>query len=295
MPAGHRLGLIAGGGSLPVELATLRRAAGDPAFVVRLKGIADPALQAFDGADIGIAELGRCFDALARAGCEAVCMAGQVNRPDFSALKPDLRGLQALPGAIAAARQGDDALLRWLLGQFEAEGFQVLGAHEVMADLLLGPGPAGRHAPDAAAEADIALAMRVAAALGAYDVGQAVVVADGLVLAVEAQEGTDAMLRRVADLPPAIRGAPGRPRGVLLKRPKPAQERRMDLPVIGAATVERSAAAGLAGVAGEAGGVLVLDKLRLIQAADRLDLFIWGSEPNKAPIGPQIVRTGAAR
>lgn len=272
-----RLGLIAGGGSLPVELAAWRRATDAPAFVIRLKSFADPALQAFDGVEVGLAELGRCFDALSRAGCTEVCMVGDVARPDFTALKPDLRGLQALPGAVAAARQGDDALLRYLLRQFEVEGFRVLGAHEVMSDLLLQPGLAGRHAPDAVAQADIALAMQVAAALGAHDVGQAVVVADGLVLAVEAQEGTDALLRRVAGLPEAIRGAPGRPRGVLLKRPKPGQERRMDLPVVGAATVERAAAAGLAGVAGEAGGVLVLDKCAVIEAADRLGLFLVGA------------------
>jgi hypothetical protein len=277
VPARYRLGLIAGGGSLPIELAAWRRAAGHPAFVVRLKGFADPALGAFEGADIGIAELGRCFDALSRAGCEDVCMVGQVNRPDFSALKPDLRGLQALPGAIGAARQGDDALLRYLLGQFQAEGFRVIGAHEVMADLLLQPGPAGDLAPGAAAQDDIALGMDVAGALGRYDVGQAVVVADGLVLAVEAQEGTDAMLRRVAELPLAIRGSPGQRRGVLVKRPKPGQERRMDLPVIGAATVELAAAASLAGVAGEAGGVLVLDKPSVLATAEQLGLFVHGA------------------
>lgn len=274
-----RLGLIAGGGALPVELATLRQAAGRPVFVVRLKGFADPALQAFDGADIGVAELGRCFDALRRAACDQVCMAGQVNRPDFSALKPDFRGLKALPGAITAAREGDDALLRYLLGQFEAEGFTVIGAHEVTTELLLRAGVAGAVGPDQTARADMARAFEIAAALGALDIGQAVVVADGLVLAVEAQEGTDAMLRRCAELPVALRGAPGRRRGVLVKRPKPIQERRMDLPVIGVATVELAAAAGLAGVVGEAGGVLVLDRSAVTATADREGLFVFGVAP----------------
>ena len=271
-----RLGLIAGGGSLPVELAAWRRAAGDPAYVIRLKGFADPELQQFEGSDVGIAELGRCFDTLSRHGCDTVCMVGNVSRPDFGALKPDLRGLAALPGAIAAARQGDDALLRYLLGQFEAEGFRVLGAHEVRGDLLLGQGAAGRAAPDAAAEADLLRGFEVAGAMGAFDVGQAVVVTSGLVLAVEAQEGTDAMLRRCAELPAALRGTPEQRRGVLVKRPKPIQERRMDLPVIGVPTVELAAAAGLAGVAGEAGGVLVIDKAAVIETADRLGLFVFG-------------------
>jgi DUF1009 family protein len=276
--ARHRLGLIAGGGALPVELATWRQASGDPAFVVRLKGFADPALRAFEGADVGIAELGRCFEVLARAGCDRVCMVGQVNRPDFSALKPDLRGLQALPGALAAARRGDDALLRYLLAQFEAEGFTVVGAHEVTDALLLEPGPAGRLSPDPSAQADLLRGFEVAAAMGALDIGQAVVVVDGLVLAVEAQEGTDAMLERCAALPQALRGDERRRKGVLVKRPKPGQERRMDLPVIGLRTVERVAGAGLAGLAGEAGALLVLDKPRVIEAANRLGVFLLGVE-----------------
>ena len=278
MPARHRLGLIAGGGALPIELATLRKAAGDPVFVIRLKGFAEPALQAFDGADVGIAELGRCFETLKCAGCDRVCMAGQVNRPDFAALKPDLRGLKALPGAIAAGRQGDDALLRYLLRQFEAEGFAVVGAHEVTAEMVLSSGAAGAHAPDAVASTDMIRALEVAGAVGALDIGQAVVVANGLVLAVEAQEGTDAMLTRCAGLPAAIRGEPGRRLGVLVKRPKPMQERRMDLPVIGVETIERAAAAGLAGVAGEVGGLLVVSKRQVIEAADRLGLFLVGVE-----------------
>ncbi len=273
-----RLGLIAGGGALPVELASARQTAGDPAYVVRLKGFADPELRRFEGADVGIAELGRCFDVLSRAGCDTVCMVGNVSRPDFGALKPDLRGLAALPGAIAAARQGDDALLRYLLDQFEREGFRVIGAHEVMSGLLLHAGSAGRYAPDTEAQADLARAFEVAGALGAFDVGQAVVVAGGLVLAVEAQEGTDALLRRCAELPAPLRGTAERRRGVLVKRPKPTQERRMDLPVIGVATVEAAAAAGLAGVAGEAGGLMVLDRPGVVAAADRLGLFLHGVE-----------------
>ena len=274
-----RLGLLAGGGALPVELAAWRRSVGQPVFVVRLKGFADPALNAFEGADVGIAELGRCFDQLSRAGCDTVCLAGAVSRPNFSSLKPDLRGLAALPGAVAAARSGDDALLRYLVQQFEGEGFAVVGAHEVMSDLLLGAGLAGTVAPDAAGRADASRAFEVAGAVGSLDIGQGAVVCDGLVLAVEAQEGTDTLLRRLSDLPEAIRGSPGRPRGVLAKRAKPIQERRTDLPTLGVATLEHAAAAGLAGVAGEAGATLVLDKLGVIEAADRLGLFLIGLEP----------------
>ena len=274
-----KLGLVAGGGPLPITLAERCRTAGREVFVVRLRGFADPALEAFDGGESGVVELGRVFDLLHRAGCTAVCLAGRVDRPDFSALKPDLRGLKAMPGLIAAARHGDDALLRYLLGEFEKEGFSVEGAHEVDAGLTLGVGPLGAIAPGPGHGADVAAALAVARAIGKLDIGQAAVVVDGLVLAVEAQEGTEAMLRRCAELPAALRGTAEARKGVAAKAPKPIQERRVDLPVIGPATVERAAAAGLAGIAGEAGGVIVIDRAATIAAADRLGLFVVGVAP----------------
>jgi len=271
-----KLGLIAGGGSLPVEIAEHCQRSGRPLFVIRLKGFAGAGLEPFTGAEVGLAELGKCFKALKRADCEAVCLAGQVARPDFTSLMPDLRGLQALPAAIAAARKGDDALLRMLVGEFEKEGFTVEGAHEVMDDLGLGEGPLGAVSAGADVSADIAQAMEVARAIGRLDAGQAAVVCRGLVLALEAAEGTDALLARVAELPEALRGRPGAPAGVLAKAPKPIQERRVDLPTIGPATVEAVARAGLAGIVGETGHLLVLDRETVIQRADELGVFILG-------------------
>ncbi len=271
-----KLGLIAGGGELPVALADACLVAGRPLFVLRLRGFGGAALERFPGVEVGIAELGRLFDILRREGCGAVCLAGQVKRPDFSALKPDLRGLRSLPSAIAAARKGDDALLRFLVAEFEQEGFVVEGADQVHAGLTLPAGPLGRHAPAPEHQADLAQALHVAQAIGRLDIGQAVAVAGGVVLAVEAQEGTDAMLARCATLSPALRGAAEMRRGVLVKWPKPIQERRIDLPTLGPATVEGAAAAGLAGIAGEAGGLLVLQREAVIEAADRLGLFVVG-------------------
>jgi UDP-2,3-diacylglucosamine hydrolase len=271
-----KLGLVAGGGQLPLALAQRCTASGRPLFVLRLKSFADPALQRFPGAEVGLAELGRTFDLLRREGCEAVCFAGQVKRPDFSALKPDLRGLRALPGAVAAARKGDDALVRFLVAEFEGEGFAVEGADQVHAGLTLPAGPLGRHAPGPEHQADLDLALKAARALGELDIGQAVAVARGVVLAVEAQEGTDALLTRCATLAPELRGSADARAGVLVKWPKPIQERRVDLPTLGPATVEGAAAAGLAGIAGEAGGLLVLHREAVIAAADRLGLFVVG-------------------
>lgn len=278
----RKLGLIAGGGALPSVLAEQCRAAGRPYFVVRLLGMADPSLADHPGADIGIAELGKAIKALKAQKCETVCFAGVVARPDFASLKPDMRGLAALPGIVAAARQGDDGLLRRVLSEFEKDGFVVEGAHEVLAELTLPVGLLGRVSPSDAHKRDIERALQVARELGAMDVGQGAVVCDGLVLALEAQEGTDAMLRRVAELPEALRGSPGRMRGVLAKAPKPIQEMKVDMPTIGLGTVEWAARAGLAGIVGEAGRLLVLDRDQAIALADDLGLFILGVEA-KAP------------
>lgn len=274
-----RLGLIAGGGDLPLQIARHCVETGRPLFVVRLRGFADPSMDAFPGEVVGLAEVGRCIRVLKAAGCEAVCLAGNVARPDFAALKPDLRGTAMLPRLVLEARRGDDALLRAVLDEFRKEGFAIEGAHEVRSDLVLGAGVLGRHAPDAAHQADIRRALEIARRIGELDIGQGAVVCDGLVLAVEAQEGTDAMLRRVAEeVAPALRGEAGRRRGVLAKAPKPIQETRVDLPTIGPATVRGAARAGLAGLVGEAGRTLVLDREGLVALADELGLFVLGVE-----------------
>lgn len=274
-----KLGLIAGGGGLPVEIAQHCERAGRPLFVIKLKGFAEPCLDAYAGATVGLAEIGKCLKALRRAGCQAICLAGNVARPDFRTLTPDLKGLLLLPRVISAAGKGDDALLRLLVGEFEKAGFSVEGAHEVMQDLALPAGPLGRHAPSEADLADVRRALDIARAVGALDIGQAAVVADGLTLAVEAQEGTDALLARVTALPAHLKGRPGAGRGVLAKAPKPIQETRVDLPTIGPATVQGAARAGLAGIVGEAGRLLVLEREAVIEMADDLGLFILGASP----------------
>lgn len=275
----EKIGLIAGAGALPVEVARECFDAGRPLFVIRIKGLADPRLDAYPGADVGLAELGKTFKALKAAKCKSVCMSGIVKRPDFKSLASDLKGLSLLPGLIMEARKGDDAILRALVKIFEKEGFKVEGVHEVAGALTLPVGPLGAHAPGEQHQDDIARALQIAREIGRLDIGQGAVVARGLVLAVEAQEGTDAMLRRCAALPSNIRGTPEEPSGVLAKAPKPIQERRVDLPTIGLATVHRAAAAGLAGIVGEAGGVLVLDREAVIAEADNLGLFVLGVDP----------------
>jgi UDP-2,3-diacylglucosamine hydrolase len=262
-----------------VRLAAHLAATGAAFFVARIDGMADATLASHPGAAFGLGEMGARFRALKDAGCDAVTFVGLVRRPDFKTLKLDARAALMLPKVLAGARKGDDALMRAILEEFEREGFRIVGPEVAFAGLLAPKGVLGAHAPDGAAHADIARGAGIAAALGAWDVGQGCVVCDGFVLALEAAEGTDAMLARVAELPAAVRGDAQARRGVLVKRAKPIQDRRIDLPTIGLATLEAAAAAGLAGVAVEAGGALIVDREAVAARADALGLFVFGFDP----------------
>ncbi len=267
-----RLGLIAGGGGLPGAIAADCLAHGREVFIVRLKDLADASLGRFPGAEAGLAELGKSLKALRSAGCDRVCFAGVVKRPeDFSSLKPDLTALRHMPAVIAAAGQGDDALLRAILRVFEREGMAIEGVGEAGAGLRLGPGPLGQLTPELADRADIAAALAAAREVGRTDIAQGAVARRGEIVEREGRDGTDAMLARI----PWRGGDRG---GVLAKLPKPGQDRRVDLPTIGLRTIERAAAAGLKGIVGEAGALLVVDRETVRAAADRLGLFVLGIE-----------------
>src|SRR5690606_17107192 len=190
-------------------------------------------------------------------------------RPSLTALRPDAATARFL-AEIGIKALGDDGLLRLIVQRIEREGFRVVSAQAVLGELLAAEGPIGRLVPDPIAQEDIRRGLEVARAIGCADVGQAVVVQQGLVLAVEAIEGTDAMIARAGGL---RREGPG---GVLVKRSKPQQDRRVDLPAIGPETVRQAAAAGLRGIAVEAGGVLVIHRQEVAALADRLELFVVG-------------------
>jgi len=271
-----KLGLIAGGGALPISVAARCEAEGRPVFLVRLNGFADPHLARYPGIDVGLAEIGKILSALEKAGCGAVTFAGTVSRPDFKTLKPDLKGAILLPGIIKAATQGDDALLRKILSVFEDEGYAIEGADDILGGETLPSGALGAVQPTEHQLCDLRKALQIAEKAGELDIGQGAVVCDGLVLAVEAQEGTDAMLARVAGLPGDLRGTATARMGALGKAPKPIQDLRVDMPVMGERTVEMAAAAGLAGVGGIAGKLILIDRGAVIEAADRLGLYVWG-------------------
>jgi DUF1009 family protein len=265
-----KLGILAGAGTLPARLVEACRAADRPHFVLAFEGEADPATVA--GAPHGWVRLGAAgegFRLLRENGVEELVMAGGIHRPSVSSLRPDWRAARFF-AKVGYRALGDDGLLSAIVKEFESEGFRVVGVDTVLPSALAPAGVFGKHAPDPQAEADIAHGMRLARAIGALDIGQAVVVQQGLVLGVEAIEGTDALLARCAGL-----RRPG-PAGVLVKAKKPAQETRADLPTIGIRTVAAAGRAGLCGIAVEAGATLVLDLAGVAEAADRAGLFVVG-------------------
>lgn len=270
------LGIIAGLGELPVQVADAAMARGQGVYVLRLRGFEEPALERFPGEVNGLAEIGKACKAFRQAGCEQVCFAGVVKRPDFKALKPDMKGMTLLPKAISAARKGDDALLTFMIKVFEDEGFEIIGANEAAGHLEAPEGLLAGPMPTDAQRDDLEKAAEVALEIGRMDIGQGAIVANGLVLCVEAQEGTDEMLKRCAKLPGEIRGAEAERIGALVKRPKPQQERRIDLPTIGKKTVDGVAAAGLAGIGYEAGGALIVDVDTVKARANELGIFLFG-------------------
>jgi DUF1009 family protein len=267
------LGILAGGGPFPGKVAEAATARGRPVFIIGFEDFADPAvIGAYPHAVVRLGAAGRMLQLLREHGCHDLVLVGPVRRPSLLDLRPDAEGARIMARIGRAAFAGDDGLLAAVVRVLAEEGFRILGAHEVLTTALAPAGQAGRVAPDAQAGTDIERGIAVVRALGAADVGQACVVQHGVVLAVEAIEGTDRMIARAAELK---RPGPG---GVLVKLVKPGQDRRADLPTIGPRTLEAAAAAGLRGVAFEAGGTLVTDLPACIEAADRLGLFLVGVE-----------------
>ena len=270
------LGIIAGGGDLPFAIAESVRDSGRGVFVVALTGSADGWVETWPHEWASLGEVGKVIKALRTAKVTDLVLAGKLARPKFSEVKLDGKGVLVAPRIIAAARHGDDALLRSILDLMEREGFHPIGSAEAAPGLLAPAGAMGRKLPSKDDEEDITTAFKIARSMGALDIGQAAVVCEGLTLAVEAAEGTDAMIARVGTLSRRIRGTPEDRRGVLVKAPKPTQDRRADLPVVGVQTVRNAAAVGLAGIAVEAGGALILGKRAVADEADKLGLFLVG-------------------
>lgn len=262
------LGILAGSGTLPLAVAQACAARGTRVFVVDLGGAVGDWVRDFPHERVAMGQVGRVLALLTREGCDAVTMAGALVRPSLTGIRFDRQGLTLLPRIARLFRSGDDGLLSGVADMFEENGFPVIGPEAFLPANLA---RAGDMVGDVAARDDIALGRAILDALSPFDIGQAAVVAEGVCIAVEAAEGTAAMLARVGEL--RAGRASG---GVLVKMPKRGQDTRVDRPAIGPDTVTGAVAAGLAGIAVEADGVIILEPGRTERRAAEAGVFLHG-------------------
>jgi DUF1009 family protein len=276
-----RIGILAGNGMMPVEIIKSCHARGIEVYVAGLQPFVNEAALA-PGAVLPegvphvlarIGEVGKMIKFFKAHGVTELVMAGGIKRPALKELIPDLEAMKIL-AKIALSKQSDDGLFRAVIREIEHRGFHIVGIEEVVPEMLFHAGVYGRVKPSSDDMDDIRRGIEIVKALGAVDVGQAVVVQEGIVLAVEAVEGTDAMLSRAALLK-----KPGKA-PVMVKILKPGQDTRVDLPAIGLQTIEQLAKYGIGGIAVEAGGILVIEREAVIAAADAAKIFITGMKIN---------------
>lgn len=281
MPAGldaPPVAIVCGGGGFPLAVARAAQASGRRVVMIALRGVADPGVETYPHEWVKLGEVGRFFRILAAREVKELCLVGSFVRPELSELSLDFGAIRRLPDIARMLRGGDDHGLRALAAFFEGEGYALRGVHEIAPELIAPSGVYGRRWPSPGALDDARFGLACCAALSPFDVGQAAVVINGRVVAVEAAEGTDAMLDRVA-----LMRAQGRLRfkgaaGVLVKAPKRGQDMRLDLPAAGLTTIAKAVAAGLEGVALAACKTLTLDRDEMVRRADAADLFLMGLE-----------------
>jgi hypothetical protein len=269
IPMPQRIGLIAGSGALPLLFARTLRENGGPAVVaIAHKEETDPELARWveDLHWVRLGQFKRILHYLKRQRAEQVVLAGGIRKTRIWRIRPDMLALQV----VARLRHmHDDHLLRAVAGEIEAQGFPVRGVTEFVPELLAPAGLLSRIPPTPAQWRDIQFGWWAAKALGQLDIGQGVVVRDRVVAAVEALEGTDALIQRA--------GCLTRGQGVLVKVAKPQQDQRLDLPAIGPHTMEQMHQARIPVLAVEAGCALLLEPQRTLQLADRFGLALVGT------------------
>ena len=270
------LAILCGAGAFPLEVAGEARRAGREPFLVGVVGATDSAIEAYPHVWVRMGEVGKLFAALKGRAIAEMVIIGAIARPEFADLRLDWGAVKRAAGLAQLFRRGDNGLLAGIAAIFEREGVRVVGAHEIAPRLLAPAGPIGARAASAEDEADISLGARLLDVLSTFDAGQGAVVAAGRVVAIEAAEGTDAMLARVAEMRASGRLRFAGPTGVLVKAPKRGQDLRLDMPAIGPKTIEGAIKAQLRGVAVAAGHVLILERERCAREADAAGLFVAG-------------------
>lgn len=271
-----RLGIIAGRGALPGLLIEAAERQGREVIIAEMDGFESDVSTQHPKLHFRVERLSTLFEDLKAQKVSEVVLAGAVRRPSLAPRHFNLRTLLIALKFVPAFRRGDDALLRVVVGLFEAAGFKVRGAQELVPDLVATPGLLTTVEPSTDDRKDAESGMALLRVMGAADLGQSAVVAAGRVLGVEAAPGTDVMLGQIAALPLELR--PDGAKGVFVKAPKPAQDRRVDLPTIGPETIRGVVSAGLSGIVIEAGGVILLERDRVIADCEAAGLFLWARE-----------------
>ncbi len=276
---GEPLAILAAGGNVPLQVASAASAAGRKVLVIGLAGEADDRLKAFRFETIKWGQLGRIEELISAHGAREVVLIGSISRrPDFSKIGVDLGTLRLLPRIVKAMVGGDDQVLGNIISYLEERGFRVIGAHHIAPELVAEAGQLAGPRAAQAVEDDARVAMKAARAIGEHDIGQGAVAVNGLVVAVEAAEGTDAMLERVGDLHAIGRVKWSGRAGVLAKCSKPQQDLRVDMPTIGPRTVMAVVKAGLAGIVVEAGRVMIAERAETLDAANKSGTFILAAD-----------------
>jgi DUF1009 family protein len=276
-PAPTPLAIICGGGCFPMAVAEAVLRSGRQPVMLGIKGWADrDVVERHRHHWVALGQVGRLVRLARREGCREAVFIGTVLRPPLAKIRLDWPTFRAMPRLLGSFRGGDDQLLKGVAGIIEEAGLTIVGLDAVAPEIFVPEGVLAQRQPTEGDKADITRAIQVVAALGPFDVGQAAVVAHGQVLAVEGVEGTDNMLARIAEMRRQRRVIARVGTGVLVKSPKPGQDRRFDLPAIGPQTIENVARAGLAGVAVTAGSTLIAAPMDVIAAADRAKIFLVG-------------------
>lgn len=272
------LAILCGSGAFPLEVAAEARRAGREPFLIGVVGSTDASIEAFSHVWVRMGEVGKLFGVLKERAVGEMAMVGAMTRPEFADLRLDWGAVRRVAELAQLFRRGDNGLLLGLADIFEREGVRIVGAHEIAPRLAAPAGLIGARQISSEDKSDIGLGAELIEALSPFDAGQGAVVAAGRVLAIEAAEGTDAMLARVAELRSSGRLRHKGPAGVLVKAPKRGQDLRLDMPAVGPLTIESAARAELGGVALAAGRVLVVERERCARDADAAGLFLYGFE-----------------
>ena len=264
------LGLIAGKGDLPRFIVEVCKSQGRPVYILALEGQAESELlQNANHLWVHFGEIGKSVKYFQKNGIHEIVLAGGIARPSLKDIKPDIQGAIWL-AKIGAKAFGDDNILKILISLMESEGFKIVGAHEIIEESLTPAGKLGQFEPDSQAVSDIERGISILKTMSDLDIGQAVVVQQGLVLGVEAIEGTDALIDRAGGLKRNGEGP------ILIKIAKRSQENRADLPTIGPETIKNMHRAGIRGVAIEARRSLLLHRSKTIHLANDYGIFILG-------------------